>query len=58
MIDISFWQGVADKWTNVLNFDLISRIKKDAEKTANDTIGTGNEDLLKPMSIFDDYGEE
>ena len=54
MIDKSFWQGVADKWTTV---DLILRIKKDAEITAKDTIGTGNENLLNPMSIFDEYGD-
>lgn len=58
MIDMRFWQEVADKWTTVLDFDLISRIKKDAETTARDTIGTGNENLLNPMSIFDEYGEE
>ena len=57
MIDKSFWQGVADKWTTVLDFDLILRIKKDAEITAKDTIGTGNENLLNPMSIFDEYGD-
>lgn len=58
MIDMNFWQGIADKWTTVLDFGLISRIKGDAEKTAKDTIGTGNADLLNSMSIFDDYGEE
>lgn len=58
MIDMSFWHEVADKWTTVLDFDLIARIKKDAEVTAKDTIGTGNEELLNPMSIFDEYGEE
>ena len=58
MIDRIFWQVVANKWTTVLDFDLISKIKEDAEKTAKDTIGTGNEDLLNPMLIFDEYGEE
>ena len=58
MIDMSFWQEVADKWTTVLDFDLIARIKEDAATTARDTIGTGNVELLNPMSIFDEYGEQ
>lgn len=58
MIDMNFWKQVADKWTTVLDFDLISRIKEDAVKTARDTIGTENKNLLNPMLIFDEYGEE
>ena len=58
MIDMSFWKQVADKWTTVLDFDLISRIKEDAEKTARNTIGTGNINLLNPMSILDEYEDE
>ena len=29
MIDMKFWQTVADKWTTVLDFDQISKIKAD-----------------------------
>lgn len=58
MIDVSFWQAVADKWTTVIDYNLITRIKDDATITARETIGTGNENLLNPMSIFDEYGEE
>ena len=58
MIDVSFWQAVADKWTTVLDLDLISRIKEEASLTAKNTIGTGSEKLLNPMSIFDEYGDE
>ena len=58
MIDMNFWQKVADKWTTVLDFNLISRIKEDAKITAEDTIGTGNDDLLFQMSNIDEYGDE
>ena len=58
MIDMNFWQSVADKWTTVLDFNLISRIKEDAKITAEDTIGSGNDDLLFQMSNIDEYGEE
>ena len=58
MIDMNFWQKIADKWTTVLDFNLISRIKEDAKITGEDTIGTGNEDLLKQLSMIDEYGDE
>ena len=57
MIDMNFWQDVADKWTTVLDSDLISEIQEDAENTARNTIGVGNKNLLNPMSIYDEYGD-
>lgn len=58
MINMKFWEDVADRWTAVLDHDMISKIEEEAESTAKETIGTGNEDLLNPMSIFDEYGDE
>lgn len=58
MINMKFWEDVADRWITVLDHDMISKIEEEAESTAKETIGTGNEDLLNPMSIFDEYGDE